>query len=102
MIFEAPRGCSGYAAALIPGVVNMAVFTHDSGESADVFIPDPFFRSNLSSTEGDAYIAMFEELLPASITPHWVDDWEWYHTQLGEVHCGSNTIRKPVENWWEF
>ena len=32
----------------------------------------------------------------------WVDDWEWYHTQLGEVHCGSNTVRKPIDRWWEY
>ena len=29
------------------------------------------------------------------------DDWEWYHMALGEVHCGSNIQRTPIENWWD-
>ena len=33
-------------------------------------------------------------------TVHWVDDWEWYHMALGEVHCGSNVRRAPSGKWW--
>ncbi|MAA78377.1 MAG: hypothetical protein CL916_03890 [Deltaproteobacteria bacterium] len=101
MLFEEPQGCYGATATLLPGVVNMAVFTHEDQESADAFIPDPFFRSNLSNTSDDPYIEMFESILPEGVTPHWVNDWEWYHVQLGEVHCGSNIKRKAVNNWWE-
>lgn len=101
MLFEEPRGCYGSAATLLPGVVNMAVFTHDDQKGADAFIPDPFFRSNLNNTSEDPYIEMFESILPEGVTPHWVNDWEWYHVQLGEVHCGSNIKRKAVNNWWE-
>lgn len=32
---------------------------------------------------------------------YWVDDWELYHKLSGEVHCGSNVIRKPYGfSWW--
>lgn len=101
MLFEEPQGCYGATATLLPGVVNMAVFTHEDQESADAFIPDPFFRSNLGNTADDPYIEMFESLLPEGVTAHWVNDWEWYHVQLGEVHCGSNIKRTAVKNWWE-
>ena len=101
MIFEQPWGCGGSTATLLPGVVNMAVFTHEDQVGADLFIPDPFFRSNLNDTTTDPYINMFKELLPETVTPHWVNDWEWYHVQLGEVHCGSNIKRQAVNNWWE-
>ena len=102
MLFEQPQGCGGSTATLMTGVVNMAVFTHDDQQGADLFIPDPFFRSNLNNRNEDPFIQMFESLLPSNVTPHWVDDWEWYHLQLGEVHCGSNTKRKPVQDWWSY
>jgi protein-arginine deiminase len=101
MLFEAPQGCFGATATLLPGVVNMAVFTHEDQKSADAFIPDPFFRSDLNDYDSDPYIAMFSALLPEGVTPHWVNDWEWYHVQLGEVHCGSNIKRTAIQNWWE-
>jgi len=32
-----------------------------------------------------------------------VDDWYEYHVQLGEIHCGTNTLRTPKKaKWWEF
>jgi hypothetical protein len=32
-----------------------------------------------------------------------VDDWDSYHLLKGEVHCGTNTLRKtdPSKLWWE-
>jgi protein-arginine deiminase len=32
-----------------------------------------------------------------------VDDWDWYHALLGEVHCGSNIDAAPPagEQWWK-
>jgi protein-arginine deiminase len=34
---------------------------------------------------------------------HFIDNWEHYHCEGGELHCGTNTLRKPlVANWWEF
>ena len=101
MIFEEPSGCYGATATLLPGVVNMAVFTHEDQKSADAFIPDPFFRSDLGDRASDPYIEMFESILPDGVTAHWVNDWDWYHVQLGEVHCGSNIKRTALKNWWD-
>lgn len=40
-------------------------------------------------------------LAPLGQTVHFVDCWE-YHTREGEVHCGTNALRKPpLEKWWD-
>lgn len=32
----------------------------------------------------------------------WVEDWHHYHMLMGEVHCGTNVLRKPYAfKWWE-
>ncbi|MGW6929007.1 protein-arginine deiminase family protein [Lentzea sp. NPDC054927] len=31
----------------------------------------------------------------------WVEDWEFLHQGLGEVHCGTNAFREPTRaDWW--
>ena len=76
------------------------VFTHEDGEGADLFLPDPFLRANPNNQAGDLLIEATEDLLPSHLKTHWIDDWEWYHLALGEVHCGSNTKRAPSADWW--
>lgn len=96
-IFEEIGYCGGTAAALIPGTVNAWVWTRPDG-TALVAFPDPFFRD---TPEGaDAWIEAVEALMPASVEPLWLDDWEMYHLALGEVHCGTNTRRTPTADWW--
>jgi protein-arginine deiminase len=36
-------------------------------------------------------------------TVRFIDDWLAYHEMSGEVHCGTNTLRKPPLDvrWWE-
>jgi len=36
------------------------------------------------------------------LTAHFVDDWDRYHTQQGEVHCGTNAKRSVPSGveWW--
>jgi protein-arginine deiminase len=36
-----------------------------------------------------------DALATRGMTVHWVEDWDTYHRNLGEVHCGSNTRRLP-------
>lgn len=34
---------------------------------------------------------------------HFVDIWEPYHTRSGEIHCGTNAIRRPTRaDWWRY
>ena len=31
----------------------------------------------------------------------YLDDWETYHTGMGEIHCGTNTLRNASTAWWK-
>ena len=101
MIFEEAAQCGGYTATLLPSTLNMVVATHEGGESADLIIADPYFRSNINDQSSDPFIQHVKSLLPEGNTPHWIDDWDDYHMMLGEVHCGSNTLRTPAYTPWQ-
>lgn len=98
-LFEEVRGCGGSTVGLIPGTVNMTVAPLESGET-HLFMPDPFLRSAGDGQQDDPFIAEIEGLLPEGLEFHWLDDWDLYHIMLGEVHCGSNTVRTPIDDWW--
>ena len=101
MLFEEAPGCGSYTATLLPGTVNMIVAPEAGTGEADLIMPDPYFRQTVNNQSEDPFIAEVNSLLPDGSRPHWVDDWEWYHMALGEVHCGSNTKRTPTSNWYE-
>jgi protein-arginine deiminase len=45
---------------------------------------------------------MEERVAPFGVTVHWAEDWDLYHRNMGEVHCGTNATRKvPDAKWWE-
>jgi protein-arginine deiminase len=83
------------ADALTAGMVNMLVVNNHC------IVPKPF-----GPVVGGR--DLFEEdlrnnLTPLGLTVHFLDDWYEYHVNLGEVHCGTNTLRTPTRaNWWEF
>jgi len=97
-IFEEPRGCGSSVAALIPGMVNL-VSTNFGGDQK-LFMADPFLRSDVTDPSTDPMIDLVEGLMPATTDVIFVDDWDAYHMALGEVHCGSNTLRTPAGDWW--
>lgn len=99
-LFERSAECGGGALSLVPGTVNMEVYTDPDGGGATVLPPDPYFRTNDADLDSDAFIAEIERLLPASLDVVWTDDWATYHLAWGEVHCGSNTVRSPTRDWW--
>lgn len=46
--------------------------------------------------------AMTDRVAPMGVTVHWAEDWDLYHRNMGEVHCGTNATRKiPDAKWWE-
>ena len=98
-LFEQVPGCGGGLVALTPGMVNLIV-ANFPGQTTKLFIPDPFFRSNLFDQDSDPVIQYFTDALPAGLEPVYVDDWDVYHLGLGEVHCGSNVERTPTDVWW--
>jgi protein-arginine deiminase len=85
----------GMSVAYQPGMVN-GIYLNDGHFAA----PNP----HGPSIEGKDIFkqAMESALGPLEVTVHWVEDWDTYHRQLGEVHCGSNATRKvPDTKWWE-
>ncbi len=98
-LFEENELCGGDALALIPATVNLVVADIGTG-TPQIFLPDPFLRADEDDQASDPFIAAVSALLPTSLDLHWLDDWDWYHLAWGEVHCGSNTQRTPVRDWW--
>lgn len=46
--------------------------------------------------------AMQDALAPYGVTVHFAEDWDLYHRNMGEVHCGTNATRAiPQVKWWE-
>jgi protein-arginine deiminase len=92
-IFEVPVLFYNYldgawgAVALTPGMVNL----NSMGESC--LVPEPFF---------DPYTYTFSKVVGSfGESAMFVDDWTLYHAMCGEVHCGSNTRRRPfAKKWW--
>ena len=84
----------GKAGAFTADIVNMLlVGTH-------CIMPDPFGPivggQDLFRQEADSVLRAL------GCTTHYVDDYDTYHLALGEVHCGTNTRRRPPSTpWWE-
>ena len=42
-----------------------------------------------------------ESLVKLGVQVHFIDIWEPYHKRAGEIHCGTNTVRRLRRtNWW--
>lgn len=76
-----------------PGTVNLL---HVDGV---LVIADPFGPE----VDGvDPFEADLETRLGAhGLEVHFADDWDLYHTAMGEVHCGTNVVRTMNQRWWE-
>jgi hypothetical protein len=97
MIFMPNQAQPIFADALTAGMVNMLVV------NGHCIVPKPFgpvlggrdlFEEDLRS-----------ELLALGLTVSFLDDWYEYHVNLGEVHCATNTLRRPKAaqwKWWDF
>lgn len=85
----------GGSVAYQPGMVNALVLDPTHIASPDPHGPqidgkDPF-KTNVETSLGEKGVSV-----------SWVEDWDGYHRNLGEVHCGSNVIRAiPATKWWE-
>jgi protein-arginine deiminase len=87
---------SGYAVAYTPGTVN-GIYLSDT----DFGPPDP--HGPVINGQDIFKVQMQNALQPYGVTVHFIEDWDAYHIQDGEVHCGSNTTRAIPANtkWWE-
>jgi protein-arginine deiminase len=69
------------ASAMTPNLVNVT----SVGDL--VLVGDPFF-AELRAVAEEAFTAL-------GLQAEWMDDWRVYHSQLGNVHCGTNEMRAP-------
>ncbi|XP_043917757.1 protein-arginine deiminase type-2 [Protopterus annectens] len=83
------------AAAYFPDMVNMIVLCNRVG------IPKPFGPIiNGKCCLEEKVTSLLE---PLGLECAFIDDFESYHENLGEVHCGTNVRRKPFEfKWWNM
>jgi protein-arginine deiminase len=85
----------GLSVGYQPATVNLLAYGHH------VLMPLPF-GPVVGGT--DLFVRDLESRLPAlGLVPHWVDDWDSYHRNNGEVHCATNVLRRvPAKpRWWE-
>lgn len=88
-------GSDGRADAFFPGMVNMQVL------NSHLAIPKPFGPTISGECAIERYVR--DKLAPLGLTCHFVDTYDGYHLQMGEVHCGTNVVREPFSyDWWEF
>jgi protein-arginine deiminase len=89
--YALPEGSVAYQ----PGTVNLMHFDRH------LLIADPFgpkvggvdvFKQDLDTRLG-----------ALGFTTHYVDDWDTYHRNNGEVHCATNVLRAVPQDdaWWE-
>jgi protein-arginine deiminase len=86
---------AGLADALTAGMVNMLVV------NGRCVFPKPFgpVVAGVDLFQKD----LEDKLTGLGLTPKPIDDWYEYHIALGEVHCGTNTLRSyTAAKWWEF
>jgi protein-arginine deiminase len=83
----------GGAAALFPDMVNHLIVGDWS------IVPDPF---GPVVNQTDLLKQAYRDLVPHRKVS-FIDDWDTYHLNFGEVHCGTNVIRGPdlSRPWWE-
>ncbi len=85
----------GRAKSFFPNMVNMVVLNQH------LAIPKPFGPKVNSQCQFEAYVKSLLE--PLGKECHFIDDWDTYFREGGEIHCGTNTSRQPFsKKWWEI
>ena len=89
--------------ALIPGVVNLLCITGQTFAGHHLVMARPFGPVLNGVDQVEAEVR--RRFATLGYTPgqlHFIDDFESYHMQMGEVHCGTNSRRRaPATPWWE-
>uniref|UniRef100_A0A8D2Q5F1 protein-arginine deiminase n=1 Tax=Varanus komodoensis TaxID=61221 RepID=A0A8D2Q5F1_VARKO len=92
-LFERSSSCKAHA--YFPDLVNMIVLGKYLG------IPKPFGPIIHEQCCLEAEVRRLLEPLGLSCT--FIDDFKTYHALYGEIHCGTNTRRKPFSfKWWNM
>lgn len=85
----------GRAISFFPNMVNMLVLKQQ------LAIPKPFGPQVEAQCQFEKHVIGLLE--PLSLVCHFIDDWDTYFRDGGEIHCGTNTSRQPyTQKWWEI
>ncbi|MCR4376468.1 MAG: protein-arginine deiminase domain-containing protein [Rhodospirillales bacterium] len=94
------------AGALTADMVNMLV------ANKMLVVPQAFGPETIAGDEFQLYLTQQITAANNTLRVRYIDDWNLYHAKLGEVHCGTNTLRKPANmntwlgspaaKWWNF
>jgi len=88
----------GRYVAYTPGIVNMLVITK-TPSSLVLCVPKPFGPIVGGGCKFEAKVR--SQLNFPGITIAFIDDFTTYHMLFGEIHCGTNSQRKPpADRWW--
>jgi protein-arginine deiminase len=88
---EAPSDRS--VGAFIPNLVNGQPVS-----GSEFVLPKPYGPRSVSGATDCLFETAISLLLPPAT---FVDDWESYHREEGEVHCGTAAVREiPPTPWW--
>jgi protein-arginine deiminase len=85
---DMPNMFVGNTQLYIPKPYGPWIDTGDEGTSFDLF--EKYLKDEIAKFNG-------------ALTCNFIDDWNDYHACEGEIHCGTNEIRKPSqtdEKWW--
>lgn len=64
-------------------------------------IPKPFGPKVNAQCQFEAYVKGILE--PLGKVCHFIDDWDTYFVEGGEIDCGTNASRQPfAQKWWEI
>ncbi|KAJ3541211.1 hypothetical protein NM208_g4716 [Fusarium decemcellulare] len=84
------------AGAVYPGIINGVVLN-----DGHYLAPDPW-GPIINGTDVLAEDARMMYKRAANMNATFIDDWLSHHGYYGEVHCGTNTIRKADAPWWKY
>jgi hypothetical protein len=91
LICGPPSGSLEATFALVPGLSNFQPVNTGS-----IVFPKPF-----GPRSGNTPIDIFERAVTSRIVgASFADDFYWYHSLFGEVHCGTSAVRQTIPNWW--
>ncbi|MES1241723.1 MAG: protein-arginine deiminase family protein [Acidobacteriota bacterium] len=93
----------GFFSALMPGMVNLLAITRPDFARTQLVLPRPFgpVLAGVDQMEQDVRTKLAALGFAASQV-RFVDDFDTYHVNLGEVHCGTNSRRLAhATPWWE-
>jgi protein-arginine deiminase len=86
---------NGLNVAYMPGTVNLLSY------GTTMVIPRPH-GPTIDGVDAFEQDLQTRVAAPLGLTIHFTEEWDLLHAADGEVHCGTNTLRRiPATRWWE-